>query len=76
MSSIITSEEPLALCSNEEIDAYRTFPCLLLAKPERIRKRNRIIPRVRVQVDPTRQPNGILGQKPPIQKLLYQPLRE
>ena len=35
-------------------------------EPKRIRKRDRVIPRVRVQINPAREPDGILGQKPPI----------
>jgi hypothetical protein len=38
---------------------------VLRTQPERIRERDRIIASVGVQIDPARQPDGILRQEPP-----------
>ena len=35
-------------------------------QPKRIPERHWVVRSVRIQVDPTRQPDGILGQKDPI----------
>jgi len=39
-------------------------------KTKRIRKRDWIVPRVRVQINPAREPDGILGQEAPLYSCL------
>jgi len=45
---------------------FVSFLVLAGIKPERIRKRDRIVPSIRIQIHSARQPDGILGQEDPL----------
>jgi len=44
---------------------------IFFAQSKRIRKRDRVVPGIGIQIHAAREPDGILGQKPAIYPLLY-----